>query len=117
MERNNSEAQRHEKLLMRHDLRVSYLSVQKRLCSRLYDLLEDLATDAFALFEDRQFNMENAIITYFDDRQVEKLLRDIPIPDRCMEIYIRHVRLVYQLKPLNIYIFMCLRFIRSVPCA
>jgi hypothetical protein len=59
--------------------------------------VDDIKQDAYQLYKDGSFNDDNAILTYFDDNNVEVLLTsvpDLPKKGHSKDLFIRFVCLL-----------------------
>lgn len=84
-----------QKRLIRHDLFVSYRGKEKTLINQMYESLGQLLMDAFGLFEDEQFTVDNAIVTYLDEKNIETLLIDLPTSGQHTRLSIKSVCFLY----------------------
>lgn len=61
-----------------HRFRVYCLSKKKILKDNKYTSVDNIKKDAFALYEEGEFNDNNAILTHLNDNKVEVLLTSVP---------------------------------------
>jgi hypothetical protein len=59
---------------------VHCLSTKKSLKKKMYQSIEEIRQEAFALYEQAEFNDHNAIIVYRDEKNQDVLLTTVPKP-------------------------------------
>ncbi len=80
-----------------HYFNVYCLSKKEILKGKKYNSVDDIKKDAYQLYKDGSFNDDNAILTYFDDKNVEVLLTSVPdLPKKgdSKDLFIRFVCLL-----------------------
>ncbi len=90
----NEQARKTSNQMDYHCFNVYCLSKNETLTGKIYNSVDDIKKDTFAIYKDGGFNDDNAILTYFDDKNVEVLLTsvpDLPKKDDSKDLFIRFV--------------------------